>query len=104
MRILKKSGFTLIEALIVFAIITIVISLLAPSGIWVRDSKAIRALENQGFKDIRIVGHNYYGLKFRGAEKGETVRFIAEATNSAGKRVTVYVYAGFWKGAAIRTP
>lgn len=64
----------------------------------------MRALETQGYSDISITGRDWLFYGFTGCDKNDAVRFTAEATNPAGKKVEIYVCAGWpMKGATIRT-
>jgi|SRR3989344_8153924 len=74
-------------------------------GLFIDQEVAIRALETQGFSDIRIVDRDWFAVSRKGGAFDDSVRFVAIATNPAGKRVEVYVFAGWpYKGATIRTP
>lgn len=98
-------GFTLIEVLMVFAIISLICFFAFPTGMWVSEKKAITALETQGFSNIKITHRAIWFIEFRGGDKSDAVRFTATATNPAGKPVTVYVFSGWiFKGATIRNP
>lgn len=96
--------YTLVELLIVIAILCILLSCFFPTGIFVPESKAIKALQTQGFNKIKIVDRDVWFVRFKGGDR-DAVRFTATATNPAGKEVTVYVFSGWlFKGATIRTP
>ena len=102
-----KCNFTLVELLSVLTVIAILISslfvCLFPTGIWVPESRAVTALETQGFSDIRVTDKDIWFVGWKGGHN-DSVRFTASATNPIGKRVTVYVFAGWpFKGATIRT-
>ena len=99
------SRFTLIEWLVVLAIIFILVAVCVPTGMWVPESKAVAALQTQGFSGITVTDRAVWLVSMRGGNKSDAVRFTAQATNPAGKRVTVYVFSGWlFKGATIRTP
>lgn len=89
----------------VAALIIVILMILIPSGLLVKESKAVRALETQGFSEITITDRAWFMVSMRGGDKSDCVRFTATATNPAGKRVRVYVFSGWlFKGATIRTP
>lgn len=78
---------------------------LVPKGMLVDEDVAIRALETQGFSDVKIVDRQVYFISCKGGGEGDDVRFTCLATNPAGQKVTVYVFAGWpFKGATVRTP
>jgi hypothetical protein len=74
-------------------------------GLLVSESTAVKALETQGFSNIKIESHDWFAISWRGGSKDDVARFTAHATNPAGKRVEVHVYAGWpFKGATVRSP
>lgn len=86
------------------AILFAVVAFSACRGCMVSEDVAVRALETNGFSDIKITDHDYFALVLRGGSTDDAARFTAEATNPVGKRVTVEVYTGWlFKGATIRT-
>ena len=75
------------------------------AGCLEHEDTAIRALETQGFSNIRIVDKGFLFVRFKGGGNDDNVKFTAYATNPAGENVTVCVFAGWpWKGATVRTP
>jgi hypothetical protein len=93
------------EIVVVTSILIIVVFVSGMTGILVPESKAVKALETQGFSDVKITSKAWFMVRLRGGDKSDTVRFTANATNPAGKKVTVYVFSGWlFKGATIRTP
>lgn len=103
----RENGFTLIELMIIVAIVSIVAALLLKGfpGAFVKNEKAIRALEANGFFKIEIIDHSWFLVGYRGCDKSDVARFTAKATNPAGKEVQLYVCTGWiFKGATIRTP
>ncbi|MDO8559226.1 MAG: hypothetical protein Q7R84_02735 [bacterium] len=76
----------------------------ACSGNLVDEDIAVKALEIQGFSDITIIEKDNWFIGFKGGGREDVVKFTAVATNPAGKKVEVDVFAGWpWKGATIRT-
>lgn len=74
-------------------------------GALVREDVAIRALEDQGFSDVKVTEHAWFWLGVRGGHKDDAARFTCQAKNPAGKEVTMYVFSGWlFGGATIRTP
>ncbi len=74
-------------------------------GCLVSEDVAIRALETNGFSDIKITDHSWFALGLRGGSTDDAARFTAEATNPIGKRVTVNVFTGWiLKNATVRSP
>ncbi len=73
-------------------------------GAFVDESVAVSALETQGYSDIRIMERHWFLVGLRGCDGDDAAQFATEATNPAGKRVQLYVCAGWpFKGATIRT-
>lgn len=105
MKMKRKFPFTFVEVITIAVVVLVLLLVLAPTGLMVPDSKAVRALETQGFSDIKITERAWYFIGMRGGDKSDSVRFTATATNPAGKKVQVYVFSGWlFKGATIRTP
>ena len=74
-------------------------------GALVSEDVAIRALETQGYSDIKVTEHAYFALNLRGGHRDDAARFTCKAKNPAGKQVTVYVFSGWlFTDATIRTP
>ena len=97
-------GVTLIELMVVVSIVVLLAALLVPTGMFVDEDVAVRALEAQGFTKVEVVDKAYYFIGMRGGDQSDSVRFECEAINPAGKRVTMHVFSGWlFKGATIRT-
>jgi hypothetical protein len=90
---------------ILFFLVVLVISFFAfCSGCLVSEDVAIRALETQGFSNVRVTDKHWILVGMQGCSDSDAAKFDAEATNSAGRRVQLYVCAGWlWKGATVRT-
>lgn len=74
------------------------------SGAFISEGNAVRALETQGYTNIKIVDRAWFAISVRGGDKYDAARFEAIATNPIGKTVRVYVFVGWpFKGATIRT-
>ncbi len=108
MKFLQTVGFVLLGTAIVWIVILAlmwIFGFINIGGYLVPESKAISALQTQGFSNVKIVQRNCTFIGMRGGGSGDKVRFIAEATNPIGKKVTVYVFAGWpFKGATVRSP
>ncbi len=75
------------------------------TGALVNEKVAIRALDSQGYSNIKITDHSWFAVSLRGCDKGDAARFTAKATNPTGKETEVYVCTGWlFKGATVRTP
>ncbi|MBI2041896.1 MAG: hypothetical protein HYT20_02680 [Candidatus Nealsonbacteria bacterium] len=76
----------------------------ACAGNLVDEDIAVKALKTQGFSDIMITDKDSWFVSFKGGGREDAVIFTALATNPAGKKVEVFVFAGWpWKGATIRS-
>jgi hypothetical protein len=97
---------------IIGLVITLIVCAILHSAGWVHFSgyliskeKAVTALTTQGFSDVRVIKRNCSFIKMRGGSSDDDVRFTVEAVNPAGKKVTIYVFAGWpFKSATVRTP
>ena len=75
------------------------------AGHFVGNDIAVKALEIEGFTNVKIVSKDYWWVNFKGGDTEDDVMFTAQATNAIGKQVIVHVYVGWpWKGATIREP
>jgi hypothetical protein len=73
-------------------------------GMCVSEDTAVQALETQGFSNVKVTHKAYFFISCRGGSEDDDVMFTCNATNPAGKEVTVYVFAGWpFKGATVRT-
>ena len=93
-----------IVTLIVVLLATVVFVLPNCRGVFASPDVAVKALENQGYSNVKITEHAWFLIGLRGGSEKDAARFTATATNPAGKEVVVEVYAGWpFKGATIRT-
>ncbi len=99
----SKGNVTLYDLLGIVVVVVILAAFFFPTGLWVPESRAVSALETQGFSDIKVTDKDIWFVSLKGGH-GDSVRFTASATNPIGKRVTIYVFSGWpFKGATIRT-
>ena len=100
----KKKGYLDLIETVVFLIAIVIVAITMCRGVLVDESKAVRALEAQGFSDIEITDKAWFIVGLRGCSEHDAVKFMATATNPVGKKVEVYVCSGWiFKGATIRT-
>ena len=102
-------GLRFREVAVIFGFVLAIVAVLTlatgGTGLLVPESKAVRALETQGFSEVKITDRSWFLIGVRGGDKSDCVRFTATAKNPAGKTVQVYVFSGWpFKGATIRTP
>lgn len=95
-------------ALILYTLATLAMLVLVVFGLFagnfVDESVALRALENQGFEQVRILNKDIFFVSLRGCDKSDAAKFDAVAVNPAGKEVQVYVCSGWLlKGATVRS-
>lgn len=72
--------------------ILVITLLLAGSG--PDPQRAVRALETQGYRNVRITYYRWFMVSSRGCNNTHAARFDAEATNPVGRRVTLFVCVG----------
>lgn len=98
---------TLKELLIaVSAVGLLVIGVAQFTGCSTNDAEAIKALDDQGFKDISITDRGAIFAHFNGCGGDDQNYYDATATNPAGKRVSVLVCCGgsfSFKGCVVRS-
>lgn len=74
------------------------------TGLFVDESVAREALENQGFTKVTVTERIWFFPSLRGCGSGDAARFNATATNPIGKPVQVYVCSGWlFKGSTVRS-
>jgi len=98
----------LLEALatigVYVAVVAVIVGIFQLPGLFVDQSVAVKALENQGFSNITIIEKDWLFVGFKGCDASDSARFPVIATNPLGKRVEVMVCSGWlFKGATIRT-
>lgn len=101
---MKQRGFTAVELIIYLLFMaTIVVPLFR--GMFVTSNVGVRALEAQGFTNVRIIDNSFFAVGVRGCDAQDAARITAIVTNSQGKDATLYVCAGWpFKGATVRNP
>lgn len=101
---MKQRGFTAIE-LIYALLIVLIFAVSLFRGVFVSDDVGVKALENQGYTNIRVTDNSFFVVGLRGCDGKDAARITATVTNSQGKDVTLYVCAGWpFKGATVRNP
>lgn len=92
---------TVTVSLVVLAIVFAVFNVFA--GLFVDQSIAIRALENQGFTNVKIVDKQWFAVSMRGCGN-DVAKFLARAVNPAHDEVELFVCVGWpFKGATVRS-
>lgn len=73
-------------------------------GAFVDESVAFRALEAQGYSNIRIIESSWMLVQLRGCGSSDAAKFTASVTNPAGHPAVVFVCSGWlFKGATVRS-
>ena len=73
------------------------------SGIFIGEQIAVRALENQGFTNVRIVDKQWFLVGMRGCGR-DAAKFTARAVNPAQREVDIFVCVGWpFKGVTVRS-
>mgnify|MGYP001588828673 CR=1 FL=1 len=95
-------GFPWYKMVIIF-LVAVLIMVSVFSGLFVNQSVAVKALENQGFSNIRVIDKQWFLVGLRGCGK-DAAKFIAHAANPIGREVEVFVCVGWpFKGATVRS-
>lgn len=90
---------------VVLLAILVVLIMLSPAmcGAQVDEDVAVKTLETYGFTDVKVISKDVYFIGCKGGDGNDNVKFTATATNPAGDRVEVEVFAGWpWKDATVR--
>lgn len=89
---------------IILVIVFIIIAgILSTAGYFTDEKVAIDALHKQGFTDINITDKSWLFVGFQGCGEDDSVKFTAIAKNPRNETVEIYVCAGWFKGATIRS-
>ena len=73
-------------------------------GTFVHEENVARAVEKQGYKEVRIIAKHIFFVGWRGCGWDDEAAFEASAVNSAGQRVDLTICAGWpFKGVTVRT-
>lgn len=100
----KQFLIRVIIALMAGIISGILFATLTGCGAMVSDKDALKAVEDQGFADPKIIDKDITFIDWRGCSKEDDAAYEVEATNAQGKRVTLTVCVGWpFKGATIRS-
>ena len=95
----------LTKIVVIFSIVGVLALLIVLSelqGVLIPESKAVRALEAQGFTQVAIHRKNVMFIKMHGCGADDDAVFQAIATNAAGRQAEVVVCAGWpFKGATV---
>ncbi len=98
------SALGLIIELLMISVLAFMIFLFIDRGIFAGKEIAVRALEKQGYQQVEIIGKSGLLVGLQGCEVGDAAKFTATALNPIGKKVDIFVCAGWpFKGATIRT-
>lgn len=81
----------------------IIIGIILSTGYFIDEKVAVDALHKQGFTDINITDKSWLFVGFIGCGDDDSVKFIATAKNPRNETVEIYVCAGWFKGATIRS-
>lgn len=84
-------------------IFIILIGVLVIAGYFIDEKVAVDALHKQGFTDVNITDKSWLFVEFRGCGEGDYAKFTATAKNPRNETVEIYVCAGWFKGATIRS-
>lgn len=60
-------------------------------GQFVENDRAVKALETQGYSDVKITDKSVYFVSWKGCSSSDSAKFDAIATNPVGKKVGLYV-------------
>lgn len=92
------------KLLIVFVCVCICSFTLTSCGACVSDSDVTKAVEKQGYTDVKIKSKHIFTVEMRGCSGSDDAAYKITATNSQGKRVGLTVCAGWpFKGVTVRS-
>lgn len=87
-----------------FVVFFVIVFFAIFGGIWADPQLAIRAAENQGFSQVRIVDKSWFAVSFKGCSNSDAAKFSIKAINPSGKEVEMSVCVGWpFKGATLRS-
>ncbi len=100
----SSDGLYGLVVLLFVAVFIVLFTLALIRGVFVGENAAIRALETQGYSEVRIVDKDIWFVGMRGCGDEDAAKFDAVAINPAGNEVDVFVCVGWpFKGATVRT-
>lgn len=98
----KFIGFTICLGIVVAGIL--ILFIIFGRGLAVKEQTAIKAMNDQGFKNVQVIDHSWFFIGWRGGSDDDVARFTVKATNPAGEEVTMHVFSGWpFKGATVRS-
>lgn len=82
----------------------LLITLLPGCGACVDDGKVRKAVEKQGYSDVKIKDKSVTAIGWRGCSDSDSAAYKMRAKNPKGQEVDIIVCAGWpFKGVTIRT-
>ena len=73
-------------------------------GACVDDANVKKAVEKQGYSEVRLTDKSIFFITFRGCSKEDSAKYSARAKNPKGKEVDLIICAGWpFKGVTVRT-
>ena len=102
----NRGRFPTQEFLAVFYLVIILLAfvLYGGRGSCADSKQAIRAMENIGFSEVKVIDKSVWFVGFRGCSSHDGAMFTARGINPAGKEVEVSVCVGWpFKGATVRS-
>ena len=93
----KRKAFTLIELInVILIIIIILVIFFGPfTGFFVKEERAIHALEDAGYSEVEIIDRGVFFICLRGGDMRDTVKFTATALNPLGNPVETHVFSSW---------
>lgn len=103
-RLKAKSWFSAIFTALFFISVFVSVLLLCQRGNCADEESAIRAAENFGFSEVKVIEKSIWFIGLRGCSGGDAALFELRAKNPAGRVVNVGVCLGWpFKGATMRS-